>query len=293
MSFQMFPDSLLYLEYLSLQGSHGLLVNPGGLLMWIDTVLGRMPPVLLLSEHAFGSFQSAQQMLQLLHFWWQWSPSQWVLHEAIVSQCSGIMTVSLCPDTHGSSPQFDAVWVRQTYLPLLLVGKVSEVLFIPTSGFHDNEASSIDFYAPLLYLLCYGSESLLGVRELAYEDSFVLTVIPKCNVKSFLTNIDANIQSCHGIVSLCLVWGCLTTWYAGSGLCSNSRCSNSRCSERKLSLYSLRLPRQPNRSTYELFSFHFGSRGNISDLLEATPFQRESGTCQFLHYAVTYCLTIT
>ncbi len=42
-----------------------------------------------------------------------------------------------------------------------------------------------------------------------------------------------------------------------------------------MSLYSLRLPRQLNRSTYELY----GSRGNINDLLETTPFQRESGIC--------------
>ncbi len=59
-------------------------------------------------------------------------------------QSSGITpTVSFCSDTHSFSPQLHIVWVRQTYFPLLLVGKMSEALLISTRGFHHNEDTGV------------------------------------------------------------------------------------------------------------------------------------------------------
>ena len=143
MSIEMLLDSLLDLEYLLLHKSNGLFVKPGGLFVWIDTVFSGMPAILLLSEHALGSFQSAQQMLQLLHLYWQWSPLEWVLHPGIMSQSLGVILVSLCSDSSSHSPQFDSVRVGQTYFPLSVIGKVGKGLLIPTRGFHDNQDTHV------------------------------------------------------------------------------------------------------------------------------------------------------
>jgi hypothetical protein len=186
--------------------------------MGFDMILSRTQPVLLPAEHILQVIKPIQKMLQLFHLPWQWLPDRWIPDKTIMSQSSGVLGVVLDSLTYGFSPSFGMCRIGETTNPsILLVHKMGKGLLISTRRLHSHmNQFSTDGFLEFLYHSLYAVETCMSVGILTKEYSFLLLVIPVGYVQGFLTNVNTNTQFLHQTVSLFLVWGFLTTWYADS-----------------------------------------------------------------------------
>ena len=132
------------------------------------------------------SLITVKEMAQLLYFWWQWLPGEWVIHEAEMRQISGILRICFGSLTPGFRPSPGIQWIGQTHPPSRLVGEVSKGLLIATRRLHyQMDHNGVNILTPFFYLSLYSLESLVIIGKFSYEDRFVRILIPICHIQSF------------------------------------------------------------------------------------------------------------